>query len=343
MNAKFIKETDFNDFVGKMLEARTVVGPVAKKHKFVFGELESADQLRLDYDVTILPPKKLFFPPRQDLLKFHGQQGSSCICPQNKVLFGVHFYDIKAIDQTDFLFEENNSDQNYLANRAATTIIGTSIQNVHERAFFGSVGRDVEPKGHDGFMTKINGGWVFEIRTDKAKELVEFGSFEDATEAHVNEAAKVNADAKESSPEKINHQSPENPQIIRKSFSKDELWEELAKDCFSCGSCNIVCPTCYCFDVQDNWNVDQNSGVRTRSWDGCLKEDFAECSLGQGGACENFRETRGSRFRHRIMRKAVYSNEKLGGPACVGCGRCSISCTADIADPVNVINRILEG
>jgi ferredoxin len=42
------------------------------------------------------------------------------------------------------------------------------------------------------------------------------------------------------------------------------------------------------------------------------------------------------------MRKAAYLNDKLGGPACTGCGRCSAACTADIADPVRVINAIME-
>ena len=42
------------------------------------------------------------------------------------------------------------------------------------------------------------------------------------------------------------------------------------------------------------------------------------------------------------MRKTTYLNEKLGGPACVGCGRCSQACTADIADPVRVITTIME-
>jgi ferredoxin len=42
------------------------------------------------------------------------------------------------------------------------------------------------------------------------------------------------------------------------------------------------------------------------------------------------------------MRKGAYLNEKLGSPACTGCGRCSNACTADIADPVRVINAIME-
>jgi ferredoxin len=342
MNVNFIKATDFNNFVGKMMEARTVVGPVAKKNKFVFSELETVEQLRLDYDVTILPPKKVFFPPKQDILKFHGQKGSSCICPESKVLFGVHPYDIKAIDMTDYLFTENHVDNNYMANREATTVIGSSVQNVSPRAFFGSVGTKVKPKGHDGFLTKITGGYLYETLTVKGRDLLEFGVFEAATDAQQVEAKKVLKDLKEKSPEKLMGSTKDIASKVRRSFN-NPIWEKLAEDCFSCGSCNIVCPTCYCFDMQDNWNLDQESGVRTRTWDGCLKTDFAEVTLGEGGACESFRETRGSRFRHRIMRKATYLNEKLNGPACVGCGRCSISCTADIADPVTIINKIMGG
>jgi len=150
----------------------------------------------------------------------------------------------------------------------------------------------------------------------------------------------VNAAALERCPEKLEYGTEAIAAKVRAAFRDDELWTTLAADCFSCGTCNTVCPTCYCFDVQDTWNVDQTSGQRTRFWDGCLTEDFAKCSLGEG-ACENFREEQAARFRHRLMRKATYLNEKLGGPACVGCGRCSAGCTADIADPARVINQIM--
>jgi formate hydrogenlyase subunit 6/NADH:ubiquinone oxidoreductase subunit I len=324
-----------------MVQSLTVIGPVAKRKKFVFAKLESAEDLRLDYDVTLLPPKKEFFPPSQDMVRFEKDKYEGCISPQEKILLGVHFYDIKAIDMTDRLFREKNEDWNYLANREAATIIGSNIQTISERAFWGTVGKDVPPKGHDGFITKINGGYVYETRGDKGEALVKFGSFAKATDAQVKEARAVNENVMGKCPEKLNRSSKEIAEKVRKAFSKEAFWEALAEDCFSCGSCNIVCPTCYCFDVQDNWNLDQVSGARTRYWDACLTEDFAKVSLG-GGATENFREERAERFRHRIMRKASYLNEKLGGPACVGCGRCSAACTSDIADPVNVINKIME-
>ncbi|MBF0315552.1 MAG: 4Fe-4S dicluster domain-containing protein [Oligoflexia bacterium] len=341
MNVYFLKEHDFNSFMSKMIESKKVIGPVAKKSKFVFDKLESPEQLRLDYDVTILPPKKEFFPTCQKLVCFDGNKFEGCINPQEKILFGVHFYDVKAIDMTDHLFSEKNQDWNYLANRKATTIVASNIQKVSGRAFFASVGKEVGPKGHDAFITKINGGYVFEAITDKGEAIVKFGKFEKASDSQKSEAQSANESMLGKCPEKLKYSSSEIADKVRKNFTNEKLWEEAAHDCFSCGSCNVVCPTCYCFDVQDDWNLDQKTGTRSRYWDACLTEDFSKVSLG-GGHAENFRESRGDRFRHRIMRKATYLNEKLGGPACVGCGRCSSACTADIADPVNVINKIME-
>jgi formate hydrogenlyase subunit 6/NADH:ubiquinone oxidoreductase subunit I len=340
MTVSFIRSDDFPAFVNALIEAGPVYGPVAKRSGFIFERLETPEELRLDYDVTILPPKKLFFPPAQDLLRFDASGFQAALEPQEKVLLGVHFYDVKAIDQTDLLFSERNFDVNYMAHRQTTTIVASNIQKVSRRAFFATVGADVQPQGHDAFMTAIGYGYVFETRTERGEALLAHGVFQPATEAQITEAADVNAAALAQCPERLDHSTEDIAAKVRASFGNDEMWAAMAADCFSCGTCNTVCPTCYCFDVQDTWNVDQTSGQRTRYWDGCLTEDFAKCSLGEG-ACENFRDERGSRFRHRMMRKATYLNEKLGGPACVGCGRCSAGCTADIADPVRIIDQIM--
>lgn len=344
MKAYYITNNDFNGFIDKLTAETTVFGPTVKRNsqgkKFVFDLLKSQKDLRLDYDVTILPPKKFFFPTKQTLLTFKDSIYKDTVSPKCFVLFGVHFYDVKAIDMTDLLFSENNYDVNYMAYRNAATIVASSIQNVSSRAFFASVGKEYKPKGHDAFLTKLKDGYLLEAFTKKGDALLKSGLFKEANATQIEEAKKINEIVLSKCPEKLEQSSDEIAKKVRASFENEGLWEECAKDCFSCGSCNIVCPTCYCFDVEDNWNVDQVSGERTRMWDGCLTEDFAKTSLG-GGATENFREKRSDRFRHRIMRKATYLNQKLSSPACVGCGRCSAACTADIADPVNVINKIM--
>ena len=151
---------------------------------------------------------------------------------------------------------------------------------------------------------------------------------------------RVNTEAMDKCAELLPYASADIATKVRESFGNEELWDELAMDCFSCGSCNLVCPTCYCFDVRDSWNIDQTTGQRTRYWDACMTREFAAVTMA-GGQKENFREHHSSRFRHRFMRKAAYLYDKLGGPACTGCGRCSAACTANIADPVRVLNAIM--
>lgn len=339
MKTYFLQDGDLAGFVSNLMSKCPVIAPVAKKTRFVFKELGSVDDLRMDYDTTILPPKKVFFPPKQDLVKFDGASFEGCIKPEEKILFGVHAHDIKGIDMTDALFAADNSDENYLAQRRKTTIVGSSIQNHYKNAFFGSVCAELEPKGHDLFLTKVAGGYVAEAITEKGEALIASGNFTSASDAQVAEAAQVNQAAKDNCPEKLNGTSSAIAAKLRAAFDSD-VWEEEAKDCFSCGSCNIVCPTCYCFDVQDEWGLGAADGKRYRKWDACLTCEFSQVSV-QGGK-ENFREERAERYRHRFMRKTSYLNEKLGGPACVGCGRCSGACTADIANPATVINKIME-
>jgi len=342
MNVYFLEESDLGPFIDRLIAATKVIGPVAKKTKFVFAELGTASDLRLDYNCTILPPKKVFFPPQQPLLTFHGTRTESCIAPVDQVLFGVHVYDLKGIDILDRLFRDGNPDQNYLANREHTTIVGCSAQAVAWRAFWGSMSEVLKPDGHDGFITRIAGGYVFETRTPKGEALVRHGRFITATiEQHAMAVAENESIARQCQ-ETMKYSSADVARKVRAVFGDEEMWKKLAADCLSCGTCNIVCPTCYCFDVQDAWNLDQESGVRYRTWDGCMLPRFAEVSL-NGGATENFRGQPHERYRHRVMRKMTYLNDKIGGPACVGCGRCTLSCLADIADPVPIVDTIMEG
>ena len=339
MKTYFLADQDLNGFVDGLMSKYPVIAPVAKRTRFVFEKLAAADELRLDYDTTILPPKKVFFPAKQDLIHFDQDGFTACVNPQAQVLLGVHPHDIKGIAMSDIFYSDREVDNNYLANRKATIIIGSSVQNHYAHAFFGSINADRPLTGHDMFMTKLDSGYVVEVVTDQGAGLLELAAFSEATGEQVSQAAAVNQAAMENCPETLNGTADAIREKVRASF-RSPVWDECAEDCFSCGSCNIICPTCYCFDVQDEWNVDGCSGKRFRLWDACLTSEFSEVA-GPGGS-ENFREERSERFRHRFMRKAAYLNDQLGGPACIGCGRCSGACTADIANPVTVINKIME-
>ena len=105
----------------------------------------------------------------------------------------------------------------------------------------------------------------------------------------------------------------------------DELWNELGDRCLSCGACTLVCPTCPCFNVIDEVNLDSTKGERMRKWDSCM---FREYSMVAGG--HNFREARADRLKLRFTHKLQAFVGEFGKPACVGCGRCIDICPVDI-------------
>jgi sulfhydrogenase subunit beta (sulfur reductase) len=106
---------------------------------------------------------------------------------------------------------------------------------------------------------------------------------------------------------------------------KSKIWDEIGDRCLSCGNCTNVCPTCYCFDMMDEPNLDLKTGKRIRVWDSCQNERFAKVAGG-----ESFREKRSQRKKHRFYRKFRYHNDKYNKFFCTGCGRCSRTCMAKI-------------
>ena len=65
----------------------------------------------------------------------------------------------------------------------------------------------------------------------------------------------------------LNCKPSEIPGLLEKAYNHP-VWEERAKTCFSCGSCINVCPTCYCFDVQDDvsWDLKMRPAMQVVGW-----------------------------------------------------------------------------
>lgn len=341
---KIIKKEDFEDFIDTLIEKdeREVVGVQEKGEKYVFDDLADASELRLDYDVTILPPKKYFFPQRETLMKYKKNDDIE-FSPVKKVtpriIVGIHPYDIEAIKQMDKVFSHTYEDENYLKKREQSVMIGVNIQNTTEWSFAASMGTATVEDGYDLMITDIDDKYAVEIGSSKGSELIEESAvkFENATPADVRAVEEYKENIDEKFEKELDFSPEELPSLLRKNYGNEKFWDENAEDCYSCGTCNLVCPTCYCFDVQDWMEIDLEEGQRYREWDGCLLENFAEVAGG-----ENFREERSERYRHRYMRKGMYLYDKFGDIACVGCGRCSSQCVPDIADPARIFNKLKE-
>ena len=79
MTFRTIEKKNFSPFIENLIQAMEVVGVREKvEGKYEFAPLESPSQLRLDYDVTLLSPKKYLLPSRETLLRFKTGKAVSC-------------------------------------------------------------------------------------------------------------------------------------------------------------------------------------------------------------------------------------------------------------------------
>ena len=101
------------------------------------------------------------------------------------------------------------------------------------------------------------------------------------------------------------------------------VWMRHARRCLACGACSFLCPTCHCFDIQDE--VTAEGGVRFRCWDTCQFGEFTRM-----GAGHNPRPTQTERLRQRVSHKFKYLVEEFGRTGCTGCGRCVEACPVNI-------------
>ena len=342
MTVKKIDQARLDSWVNTLIEANTVFGATAKQDRFAFGKLSAASELRLDYDVTLLPPKKYFLPQTETLLTFETGKGYASVVDNSPfVLFGVHPYDFVAIAQLDELFSANHYDVHYMTRRIAATIVVSDVQNASVDTFAGCLGNAAaaDRGGADVILTRLDdGSYVVDGRTERGTALLEPLIGAPVADTAALEARELVWERNRQLLRKHElRMSPARiPELLEQCY-EHPLWHRRAEQCFSCGACNLVCPTCYCFDVREDVGWDLQSGERTRTWDGCMLSGFAKVAGGH-----NFRGNKAGRYRHRYYRKGKYVWDMIGEIACVGCGRCITACTANIANPVEVFNELME-
>ncbi len=328
-------------FWERLVQQRRVMGPKEKEPGYhVFDWIEDAKELALDYVTTLLPPKKAFFPTRDVLMQFECENGSApkvtpVLDNEPFVLLGVHPCDLEGIAQLDWAFSQTVVDPHWRARRDAATVIGMNCVP-DKSCFCASLGTCSPANSYDLFMTAIGTGFFVEIATDKGRQLLEL--FAETRAPEPKDFADLQAfwEKKEGcNTRKLNTPSYALPLLLDASV-ESSVWKEAADKCFSCGSCTNVCPTCFCFDVNDELALDLKSGDRVRQWDSCQYVDFAKVAGGH-----NFRNGRLERTRHRWYRKFYYLMARYGRPFCVGCGRCTRACPAGIG-LVEVLNQLVE-
>jgi ferredoxin len=337
MSVQVISKEAMSRLVASLQSRYRVVGPKPVDGQYLFDDIESPDDLHLDYSQTVLPPKKYLLPQREELLRF--KTDGSAIEPildgRPTVVLGVHTCDLHAIQLLDEVFSAGHADQPYLRRREKTLLISVEcLKPCTQHSFCKSMGTLTATGVFDLHLTDLGNEYMVDVGSDMGQSLLdEHAETRPATD---DDYKRLNTVLSEKWPRfwyRLDFDVSELPSLMRTSYNS-RVWEDLGQRCLACGSCTIVCPTCYCFNVIDEVDFAQTMGTRARVWDSCQLDEFATVAGGH-----NFRPTRAARQRHRFMRKGQYQTDSYHLLGCVGCGRCAQACLVHIT-PVDTFNAL---
>jgi sulfhydrogenase subunit beta (sulfur reductase) len=335
-----LKKENLNKWLEYLKTRAKLYAPKKKESRFVFRPVKDVNDICLKYIPTILPPKKYYFPQKEKLLKFTVEpfHTAKAIAEfEEFILFAVHTCDIAGIQCMDVVFREGPEDPNYLNRKEKMTIIGIEcLEYCDTYANCASMATHVPRGGYDLMLVDIGESFIIHINSEKGERLVRGLSYiREAGEKDMAVLYYVREKKKNAFKEEFSSALSEVYQAFGDSFNS-KVWQDVGRRCVACGNCTMVCPTCYCFDVEDDMDLSCNSGVRYRIWNSCQMDDFAKVAGG-----EDFRKGRENRQRHRYYRKFKYPVDKFNRYFCTGCGRCSRSCMAGI-NLIETVNALIS-
>ena len=330
MEYVILMKDDFGGFISRLAKLQKLAAPVSKGYNnFSFQEVSSGDEVALKYIPTIIPPKKFFMPRQETLLEFNTAKGLEVkpVVEHEKItLFGVHTCDLAGIQCINMVFSIRPRDYNYLIRKRKIDIIGLECNEYcDEYASCCLVSSHLPSGGYDLFLTDLGDYFIAHVNTQVGEDMVESTKyFRCAEDFHLEELRALRERKRSLFKNEVPIESRFIPEMFDRAFESG-VWKDLEDRCLACGNCTNVCPTCYCFDIIDETDMDLKTGRRYRNWDSCQLEPFAKVAGG-----ESFRKERSARQRHRYYRKFRYPVSKFARFFCTGCGRCSRACMAKI-------------
>ncbi len=333
---KKVKKQDISKLLSQWHKEFTVFVPSRKTGVAEMVVWDGQDTGFLDwYRNTVIPPKENILPNMEKMFSFGKDNGSYKLelppaAEQKQLLFGIRPCDARAMSIIDMVFQDAYEDAYYLNRRKNTLLVGMGCVNPYDSCFCTSLGLGpMEATDVDLMLTDTGDELLIEEVTDRGKELI--ASTEGLEEATRDDEARV-SEVKDAAYQKVTRKidTKEIEKRLPLSFENEKFWEKIAAKCVSCGICTFLCPTCYCFDINDG--VAGGDGARFRNWDSCSFSLYTRMPM------ENPREEKWRRVRQKVCHKYLFYPRLFDIIACTGCGRCIRLC------PVNWdITQTLSG
>ncbi len=275
--------------------------------------------------------KRFLHPPKQPLWRAVRKDGGYAFeepaTPERPFAFiGVRPCDIRAMAIQDRVFEGGAFvDTHYQARKKDAFIVAVNCAEAAPTCFCTSMGSGPEAeRDFDIALTELDPAGdhrlLVEIGTERGQRLLDELPKEEATPTDIEAASSVSQKTAAS----MTRQMPDNVRDLLASSLDHPRWDEVAERCLTCGNCTMVCPTCFCTEVDEDMTLDGEVIGRSRQWTSCFGIDF---SYVHGGSV---RHSARSRYRQWMTHKLSTWHDQFGESGCVGCGRCITWCPVGI-------------
>ena len=334
MKSRMLQRDKLVQLLDRLVADYDVIAPT---DEISYGPVKEAEEIHLVADKPNKSLKEFFLPTREELVRYQKSDGavasSSVPSPEglNRVVFGCRPCDAAALPIVDQVFAWDVADSTYFRRRRSTVVISVACEEPCASCFCVSLGGSpAGTEGSDILLTPLGDTYHVEILSDAGEALVirYADLFADADEQQ--DAARAAAEALFRS--RITR-SVDLDGLAESLDFESPVWRLVAQQCVDCGICTYLCPTCHCFDIQDEGAPSE--GARVRLWDSCAFRAYSKTAVHEP------RVTHFSRYRQRIMHKFQYYPQNFGRILCVGCGRCIEHCPVSV-DITQVLKAVKE-
>ncbi len=276
------------------------------------------------------PPRQVVARVREDLSVEEPGAGEGGVA-----LFAVKPCDLSAVKVLDELFRAG-ANPLYAARRGRVKfVVVEECLRPGATCFCSTTGSG--PTAREGFdvaYAKLGGGTVlFKPGSPAGQGVLEEMGLEEAPESDVAEYRRL---AEEASRRACLGVAVEEVQrALRRLMGDRGFWERVSERCLACSSCNMVCPTCFCTELVDEY--DGRVNTRVAQWVGCLSYTYGMVAGG------HFRRWLYTRYRHFVLHKFLFYPVQTGRLGCVGCGRCVTWCPAGVDLRETLLRAVGEG
>jgi len=319
-----LSKDHLQSFLRKIKKDHRLVAPVANQHgDTMFSVINHLDRAPIELnDQSQNGIKSFLFPQQETLFTYHAENGDyhfQAVAGKAEptVYFGVRSCDLMAVLYMDVAFMGGVKDQQYLAKRRDSILIGLNCNQPFSNCFCNATksGPFLE-YGFDLQLTDLGDHYLVQVGRPKGRALLKKWQqyFTPAPQEDVQRQYQLSLEAMSNF--RLNVHADQAIQRLKAGQVGGEIWERLSNRCQDCGGCAYICPTCTCFTIVDR-RLSDTSGERLRNWDACTFAGFTKMAGGHNPVDQKNRA-----IEQRFMHKLCYDVKDHGRPSCVGCGRC---------------------